>query len=131
MSLVMQRPLESPVVQTMRRAPEELRPTRIREAVAEIWTYAEAAEAALGEPPLSPHYLAGYGYTQIAYVTDLQQLYGSAVAARYAVPWPEVPYALQKSFIQRDVLLRPGVVMMGAMARAIEWLMAQGDHQDE
>jgi hypothetical protein len=131
MHLVTQRSLESLVVRAMRRASRGLCPAHIPDAVAEIRTYAEEIGVSLGEPPLAPRYLSGYGYTQAAYVADLQRLYGPDMAARYAAPWPEVPFALQKPFIRRDVLLRPGVAMMGATARAIEWLMAQGDNQDD
>ncbi len=101
-------------------------PEQFRQAVEEIWAYAAAEAAPVGEPPLAPVDLTAYGYTRVAYVADLQQVYGRSVDERFQAPWVETSHALQKPLLQPGFVFRQAVAMMGATAGAIERLMGIG-----
>ena len=80
----------------------------------------------LGEPPAAPTYLVEFGWTQQAYLEDLEQVYGLPLDPRYLAPWPDRPVAAMDAPLVQPILLHRAVALMGATAGAIEQLMAIG-----
>ena len=119
-----------PVVMLLTCEDEPGNQVQIRKAVQTIWDYATDEEALVGEPPISPTYLIGFGYTQKAYLTDLHLVYGRLPDARYKARWPDggdfpVQPFPQQSFVHR------AVSMMGTTAGAIAHLVKRGMVDDD